>query len=127
MEKLEKKIIKAVYTYETKRTALSAGIKVIAIGSLITAIAIVTGVLLQILSTQETFSVIDIFREDAQAFHTYIFDVLYVFMVEIPKLHAAILILGVIMLVIAIVLIIKHFTRIKNKATALIHYWTHKH
>ena len=115
MKKLEDKIIDRVYVFETKKTLLSAVIKIVSIGMLVIATSTFALVIIETLNEKETFSVIDIFQENLQAVHTYLLDVVYVFFVEIPKLHALFFIVGLFVLVAVLWVFVKNMTRIRNK------------
>jgi len=126
MKKLEDKIIDRVYVFETKKTLLSAVIKIVSIGMLVIATSTFALVIIETLNEKETFSVIDIFQENLQAVHTYLLDVVYVFFVEIPKLHALFFIVGLFVLVAVLWVFVKNMTRIRNKVRSLLRYWNRK-
>lgn len=121
--KLEDRVLKKVYVFETKRTLVSAIVKFLSVGALVCATIIVSGVLIQSLIDRETLSVFEIFREDLDSLPSYIYDTVYVVAVEIPKGQLILLLLGCVSLGLTIITLYKNFRRIRNKIFAILAYW----
>ncbi len=123
MTKLEKKIIRKVYTHETKKTTTELLGRILTIGFVLATVLYIGSLLIRVLDEQGTLEVFEIFHEDADVVRTYFFEVVGILYQEIPKHIAASLILAVVALLFLIVLFIKSVHRISQKLRALRKYW----
>ncbi len=123
MKKLEKKIIKKIYSFETKKTLLEIVFR--------TGLIIVVGFIgifylikvVQQLVEQQTLDVLELFQEDVEIIRNYAKEVLETVYQEFPKYE---FVLSLLMFVVGLFfafLLIKNFKKIKNKLFALKKYW----
>ncbi|MFA6005690.1 MAG: hypothetical protein WC775_04365 [Patescibacteria group bacterium] len=126
MKKLEDKILNKVYVFETKKTFMSAMVKIMSVCMLLVATGTFAYMIIQTFIERETMSVIDIFQENMQALHTYILDVAYVILIETPQPHMAFFIIGIVALFITLWVFIRNRSRISNKIRSLVRYWGRK-
>ncbi len=123
MRKLEKKILKKVYSFETKRTITEI---ILRIGSILVVIAAGTVVvvsLLRQLIEQQTLDMLEIFQEDKEIIKQYLSDVLNTFYQELPKNETIWVIILFIFFILLILFFIKNFEKINNRIKALKIYW----
>lgn len=123
MNKLEKKIIKGIFSYETRHTLLSVVFRLLAILSFTLAGIIWAYFIIQELIYQQTWDIFEIFREDLAVIRENIWEVLGTFSEEIPKID---IILAVCTLVLAVYLalkFVKNFAKVKNRIKSIIKFW----
>lgn len=123
MQKLENKIVKKIYGFETKKTLIPFLIKAGAIVFFgLTGFAMVL-LVIQELVQEQTFDLLQLFQEDFSVIRENIGNVLSVFFQEVSWDR---LILAVIILSITVYLIIKLFRNlrtVKNKLRSIIKFW----
>lgn len=123
MKKLEKKILKKVYSFEVKRTITEI---IFRIGSIILVVAagiIVIQSLIRQLMEQQTLDMFEIFQEDREIIKQYLGDILNTFYQELPKNETLLGILIFILLVLLILIFIRNFEKITNRIKAIKKYW----
>ena len=123
MKNLEDRILKKVYVFETKRTIIGSIVKLV-LYTLLAGFVFLTGqVILEILSEEGAFDLLQIIQEDIEVVKMYAWDTLYTFYQELPKELSLLFLAGVIILVVSAVMVVKHFKVIKNKMKALFRFW----
>ena len=126
MKKINQKILKKVYGYETKKTAGQI-ISLIGIFAVVLlAIFLLGSVIVDLVIEQEAVVVFDFFSEDLEVVKKYFFDSVYVFINSIPQLLIFLFLIGILILVLVVYIIIRNFTKIKNKVELLIKFWSRK-
>lgn len=120
MKNLEDKILKKVYLYETKRTSIEIIVRVILFSILSLLILLFGVVLFEELIEQKTFDLFQIFSENFEVITRYVFDVLYVFYQELPKVISSIFLALIIFIVLCLFIVIKKLKYFKNKIKSLI-------
>lgn len=127
MKNLEKKIIRKVYSLETQNTLADVVIKIVSIIFFGIAALIIGMVIGDIYKEQNTFDVLELFKEDFEIVSQYFFEVTVTFYEESPKL---LLVFAVLFLTITFYLVyifVKNLSKIRNKIKAIIDYWSRKH
>lgn len=119
---LEKNIIENIYRLEIKRVMLTlikyAFLFLFSILSIIT----IGTIIIRILNDQQTFDLMEIFKEDWEIIREFLPDVFYVFYTETPKDLIVILFIFTLLLILLVFLIAKNFAKIKNKVNSIIRY-----
>ena len=123
MTKLEDRILKKVYVFETKRTLIESIVKIIFYVFLAGFVILAGQAIYEILMEEGAFDVFQIVGEDIEIIRMFAGDALYTFYQELPKELLLLFFAGVIILSVSMVIVIKHFGAIKNKMKALIHFW----
>lgn len=123
MTKLEEKIIKKVYTMETKSFLLSFFVKV-SIFVMMALLAVFSGqIIIEVFKEQGTFDLFELFKEDLEIIKRYFFDVVVEFYQETPKLALILTAIAVFILILIISTIIKNRRVIINKVGSLLRFW----
>jgi len=123
MTKLEDRILKKVYVFETKRTLIESIVKIIFYVFLAGFVIFAGQAIYEILMEEGAFDVFQIVGEDIEIIRMFAGDALYTFYQELPKELSLLFLIGVIILSVSMVIVIKHFGAIKNKMKALIRFW----
>jgi hypothetical protein len=123
MEKLENKILKKIYSWETKNTIVDMLIKIVSFLFVGFIIWLLSTIIIEILQEQKTFSLMDVFQEDFEVIKKYFFDIVYIFYQETPKIVLFLLIIGVAIIIFVSFKIINNFSKIRNKIRSLLKYW----
>ena len=126
MRKLEKKILKKVYRFETKRTLKEIFLKSIAFIFLGLAIFIFSNIFYEILKEQKTFDLLEIFTEDFEVMKKYFFDNVSLIFFELPKVLLVVLLILLSLLIFLLLTLMKNYKKIKNKIKSLLKYWREK-
>ena len=123
MKRLEKKILKGVYSFETRQTLSQLILRLLAIMSFTLGGFMLAGVIVKVLIQQQTLDVFEIFFEDIDTIRENIWEVVGTFLQEAPKFEILIAILTVILAVVLVFKFILNFVKIKNKLSSLVKFW----
>lgn len=123
MKKLEKKILKKVYAFETKRTLFELIFRIGSIIAVITAGFFVILNIIKQLIEQQTLDLFQLFKEDTETIRRYIGEVTHTFYEELPKFESIIVIVLGVIFIILLLIFIQNFEKIRNKIQALKRYW----
>ncbi len=123
MEALEKKILKKIYWYETGKILLEGLLEIIAIVSLVAALIVFGQIIVEILFTQKTFDLLQLFGEDFEVVRKYFTDTVYIFYQELPKFILIIYLFAFSGLSIIILTLMKNFKKIINRVISLLKFW----
>lgn len=126
MKKLEKKILKKVYAFETKRTVTELIIKIGSICIVIIAGVFVVSSLIRQLVEQQSLDMFQIFQEDREIIRQYLGDVLNTFYQELPKNEAMWSIILTILFIFLVLIFIHNFEKISNRIKALKKFWSNR-
>jgi len=126
MQKTEAKILKKIYGYETKKTIAGVIFESLGLAFLIIGFLLFGWVIVDILKEQKTFDLLQIFGEDPEVMRKYFFETISIFYWEIPKELMIIFLLFSGSLVLLISVIIRNFSRMKNKIISLVKYYFKK-
>ncbi len=117
---LEKKILDKVYQFEAKRTTVEILLKITVFIFLSGLIFIFAKFFFNILKTQKTLDLLEIFKEDTEVLKRYFFDNLFLLFFELPKALLFILFIFLSLLVFLLLTVIKNFKKIKNRIKSLL-------
>lgn len=123
MKKLEDKILKKVFVFETKKTTSEMVSKIAVFVILGFLIFIFAAVIIDILNEQKMFDLFELFQENFEVVRRYFFEVFYTFYQGIPKIILYILLFLVLILITLIYLFIKNFAYLKNRIKSIIKFW----
>lgn len=123
MKKLEKTILKKVYSFETKRTITELMVEIGSICLVITAGIFVVSNLIRQLIEQQSLDMFQIFQEDREIVSQYLGDILNTFYQELPKNEVLLGIIFIILFIFLVLIFIHNFERISNRIKALKKYW----
>lgn len=123
MSQLEKKILKGVYSFETKQTLTDLLLRLISIISFTLGGLMLIVFILEELAQQQTMDVFEIFSEDIETIRENFLEVIGTFFQEAPKGEILIALLTIILAIVLILKIMLNFARVKNKLKSLIKYW----
>lgn len=123
MKKLEDKILKKVYWFETKKIIreVTTKIMIIFLGGFLS--FILFSLLIDSLMAQGSFDLLDIFSDDLEVVRRYFFDNILIFFEETPKLILLLTIVSVVFTFLLTLILIKNLKIIKNKVKSIINYW----
>ena len=124
MKTIEKKIIKKVYQYETKRIAVEFVFKTISLIFLVFSVIIIGQVIIEILKEQKTLDIFELFSEDSEVIRKYFFDTFYILYLEVPKVLLILWLLFFAFLSLLTLTLVRNFTKIKNRVISLLKFWT---
>lgn len=123
MKKLEKKILKEVYSFESKQTLLKIIFRLIAVISFTSGVILLLGVISESLNQQKTFSIFELFFEDLEIIRENIWDLVNIFMYEAPIYEILTVFIIIVILIILFIKFVINFTRIKNKLIWLVKFF----
>lgn len=126
MRKLERKILKEVYSFESKQTLLKIVLRLTAILSFTSGVVLLIGVIMETLVKQQTLDLLEIFQEDFETIRENIWNVLVTFFQEAPILEIFIVVLISFLTIVLLLHLVLNFTRIKNKLIWLIRFLSEK-
>ena len=124
MKKLEEKIIKKIYTMETKNLLVSFILKAVVFIFMGLLAILSTQIIIEVFKEQETFDMFQLFKEDVEIIRRYFFDVIVEVYQETPKLALVLTVVAIFILLFIIITIIKNWKTILNKGGALLRFWT---
>ena len=124
MKRLEKKILREVYSFETRQTLLKIVFRLVALISFSLGSIMLAGVVLEQLTKQKTLDMFEIVFEDLETIKENIWEVLATFYLEAPKFEILTVILIIFLTLVMLFQIVLNFTRIKNKINSLIKFWS---
>lgn len=123
MSKLEKKILKKVYSFETKQTLSQLILRLLLMVSLTTIAILFVTIVMDELREQQTLDMLEIFNENYVIIKENIMEVLTTFFQELPMIETLFIALIVFIFLVLFLKFILNFTKIKNKIQAIIKYW----
>lgn len=126
MKKLEKKILKKVYAFETKKTITELLIEIGSICIVIIAGVFIVSSLIKQLIEQQSLDMFQIFQEDKEIIKQYLGDVLNTFYQELPKNEAMWSIILTILFIFLVLIFIHNFEKISNRIKALKKFWSNR-
>ena len=126
MKKLEDKIIKRVFVFETKKAFIEIVAKFVLIIALGFFAYIFALVIIDILHEQAAFDLFQIFSEDMEVVRKYIFEAATTFYHELPKLISIFFLAIFIALAALLFFIVKNFSYFKKRIRAIVKFWLKK-
>lgn len=112
---LEEKIIKKVYQFEERRTISALFKYFLAILTFLLLSFFSLQVFVSILNEQQTFDLLELFKEDFETIKNYFGDVLATFYEELPKQEFLVFLFFLVILAFVLLLFTKNYQRIKNR------------
>ncbi|KKQ23708.1 MAG: hypothetical protein US40_C0007G0022 [Candidatus Roizmanbacteria bacterium GW2011_GWC2_37_13] len=116
---LEKKILKGVYRLETKRTTTYLLIRVFFGLLFLLSTFVFASVTIDILNEQNSFDLLDFFRDDFEVIKKYLFENLIDFFQEIPQPLFYVSVISILLVLATVFILVKNFKKIKNKLVAI--------
>ncbi|OGK23161.1 hypothetical protein A2954_00535 [Candidatus Roizmanbacteria bacterium RIFCSPLOWO2_01_FULL_37_12] len=123
MKKFEKKILKGIYTFETKQTLLQLILRLLAIVSFSLGGVMWIYIIIQKLIYQETLDLFEIFKEDLLIIRENFWEVIGIFSEEAPVIEILLAICTVILSIFLILNFIQNFAKVKHKLDSIIRFW----
>jgi len=123
MKKLEDKIIKKMYVWETKKTGLSLITKTILFLFFGLLAIFLTQILVEVFFETGSDNVFEILQEDWQIVAKHGLDIIFSLYQEIPKPLIFVIFVSFGISLLALLTFIKNFGKIRYKVTALLRYW----
>lgn len=116
---LEKNIVEKVYRFEKRKTIADILKYFFSFTFLLFASFYLVSIIRNILITQQTLDLFDLFKEDMEIIKDFLPDVLYTFYLEMPKELTFFLIVSIILLLVTVIFIFKNFGKIKKRYKAI--------
>src|SRR3989338_7884942 len=123
MKKLEKKILKKVYSFETRRTLSELALRLLAMMSLILVSILLCVFIVRELIQQQTLDVFEIFFEDLGVVSENIGEVTATFLQELPKVEMFLAIVAIVLSFLLVVKFMQNFVKVKNKINSIVKFW----
>ena len=123
MKKLEKKILKKVYSFETKDTLTNISLRLILMTGLTILVILFLTLTFEELNQQQTLDIFEIFYEDFIIFKENIFEVATTLFGELPIIEAFFSLAITVILFFLLIKFIYNFVKIKNKIYSIIKYY----
>ena len=123
MKKLEKKILKKVYSFETKDTLTNISLRLILMTGLTILVILFLTLTFEELNQQQTLDIFEIFYEDFIIFKENIFEVATTLFRELPIIEAFFSLAITVILFFLLIKFIYNFVKIKNKIYSIIKYY----
>jgi len=123
MKKLEDKIIKKIYRIETEKTIGRIIGEVALISFIILSSVFIFSIIVEILNEQASFDLFDFLRDDFEVIKNNLFNNSLLFIQELPQLLTYILIGLLLLLIWLLYILLKNFSKIKNKLVSLYKFW----
>lgn len=123
MKKLEKKILKKVYFFETRQTLSELVIRLLAMVSLILGSILLCVFVVRELIQQQTLDVLEIFFEDLGVIKENVGEVTSTFLQELPKVEMLLAIVAIILSFLLVVKFMHNFAKVKNKINSIVKFW----
>ena len=123
MKKLEKKILKKVYSFETRQTLSELALRLLAIMSLILGSILLCVFIIRELIQQQTLDVFEIFFEDLGVVSENIGEVTATFLQELPKVEMLLAIVAIVLSFLLVVKFMQNFVKVKNKINSIVKFW----
>src|SRR3989344_4455218 len=120
MKKLEKKILKKVYSFETKDTLTNISLRLILMTGLTILVILFLTLTFEELNQQQTLDIFEIFYEDFIIFKENIFEVATTLFGELPIIEAFFSLAITVILFFLLIKFIYNFVKIKNKIYSII-------
>lgn len=126
MVKLEDKIIKKIYRFEAKKTTGYLLLKFF-LGALFLFLTyIFSSITIEILNEQQSFDLLDFFRDDFEVIRRYFFENLFDFYQELPQPLFLLLMISILLLLVIVFVLVKNFKTIKNKLVSIYKFYKTK-
>lgn len=126
MKKLETKIIKKIYSLETKKTAGYLLFRFLLVIFFLFLTFIFTTVTIDILNEQHSFDLLEFFRDDFEVVRKYFFGNLVDFYQELPQPLTHLLLTSIIVVLVIFFIIIKNLDKMKNKLFSIYKFYKSK-
>ena len=123
MKKLEDKIIRKIYRIETEKTIGRIIGEVALISFIILSSVFIFSIIVEILNEQASFDLFDFLRDDFEVIKNNLFNNSLLFIQELPQLLTYILIGLLLLLIWLLYILLKNFSKIKNKLVSLYKFW----
>ncbi|OGK25159.1 hypothetical protein A3A46_00585 [Candidatus Roizmanbacteria bacterium RIFCSPLOWO2_01_FULL_37_13] len=123
MKKLEKKILKKVYSFETRQTLSELALRLLAMMSLILGSILLCVFIVRELIQQQTLDVFEIFFEDLGVVSENIGEVTATFLQELPKVEMFLAIVAIVLSFLLVVKFMQNFVKVKNKINSIVKFW----
>jgi len=123
MKNFEKKILKRIYLWETRKTIIEIILKATLFFSSFLFLIIFLQVFFEILNEQKSFDLLNFFGEDFVVIKRYFLDNIVIFWFEMPKLLLLLILVFFISTSLILLILIKNFNIFKNKVKSLIKYF----
>ena len=123
MKKLEDKIIKKIYRIETEKTIGRIIGEAVLISFIILSSVFIFSIIVEILNEQASFDLFDFLRDDFEVIKNNLFNNSLLFIQELPQLLTYILIGLLLLLIWLLYILLKNFSKIKNKLVSLYKFW----
>jgi len=126
MKKIEDKIIKKVFVYETKKTFFQGILKIVFFIIISFLTVIIGQAAYEIIKESGSLDFVAIFGEDIEIIQKNLGDSMYVFFQETPKLLILLIFIGLAALIYLVLTFVKKYPIIRNRVKALLKFWFDK-
>ncbi|MBI5127365.1 hypothetical protein HZA76_02820 [Candidatus Roizmanbacteria bacterium] len=125
-KKLEKKIIDKVYRLEAKKTAGYVLLRLFLGLFFILFVFFLSSALIDILNEQNSFDLLDFYRDDLEVIKRYFISNISDFYRELPQPLTFILLASILVVLVLTGFLIKNFNKIKNRLISLYKFYINK-